>query len=382
MRVLAVTNLYPNPLQPHRAPYNRHQFRILGEKYPIHVVAPVSWIDRYYYGNGSKLPHSCSRDGLSVDHPTYFYPPKFFRNSYGRCYYWSTHKAVARAVNEFKPTVIFAPWAYPDGWAAVQFGARYRLPVVIQVHGSDVLLLKQFPARIPKTVEALHGADGIIAVSHHLSSEMQSYGISCNKIHVIHDGVDKSLFFPGDKLLARKRLGLNAKGLYCLFVGNLVHVKAVDRLLRAFAVVQSVCDDATLFLIGDGPLRKSLGELSQRLKIARSVKFIGQVVQTELPLWYQASDLFVLPSLSEGVPNVLLEASACNLPWIASNVGGIPEITNLGRCRLVSSDDDNQLAQAITDMLKTGASVEVDQVMKDRQQAVDELASILKHYES
>jgi glycosyltransferase involved in cell wall biosynthesis len=72
----------------------------------------------------------------------------------------------------------------------------------------------------------------------------------------------------------------------------------------------------------------------------------------ELPAYYQAADLFVLPSRSEGVPNVLLEASACGTPWIASNVGGIPEIAHLGASRLVPPGDVAALRQAIREMLE------------------------------
>jgi glycosyltransferase involved in cell wall biosynthesis len=67
--------------------------------------------------------------------------------------------------------------------------------------------------------------------------------------------------------------------------------------------------------------------------------------------WYRAADLFVLPSRSEGVPNVLLEASACGCPWVASRVGGISEIAHLGQSRLVPPDDPHALAAAIRDSL-------------------------------
>ena len=81
--------------------------------------------------------------------------------------------------------------------------------------------------------------------------------------------------------------------------------------------------------------------------IGDRVRFVGAVPHAELPAWFRAADGFVLPSHSEGVPNVLLEASACGVPWVASRVGGIPEIARLGRSVLVPPNAPRALADAI-----------------------------------
>jgi len=86
------------------------------------------------------------------------------------------------------------------------------------------------------------------------------------------------------------------------------------------------------------------------------VKLLGAKAHNELPDWYRAADVFVLPSRSEGLPNVLLEASACGTPFVASNVGGIPEIAHLGASKLVQPNDAQSLASAISDFLKNKPS--------------------------
>lgn len=381
MRVLAITNLYPNPLQPHRAPFNRHQFRLLNDTYPVRVIAPISWTDERTLrkAGGEPIPKSRVRiqDGLTVVHPRYFFPPKIGRGWYGHCFARSIRSAFRRAVAEFRPDVVFAPWAYPDGWAAGRLAQSIGLPVVIQVHGSDVLLLEQFPARKRPTVEALTAADGVVAVSRDLANKVEALGVVADRIRVVYDGVDPSLFAPGSKDQARARLGLDASGPpVVLFVGNLVPVKAVDVLLAAAELLQKAGTPIRLVLVGAGPLRAPLEK--QAASAGLAVQFVGSVPQTDLPDWYRAADLFVLPSHSEGVPNVLLEASACGTPWVASRVGGIPEIAHLGCSTLVPPNSPPELAAAIGASLKAGHVPAVPPRL--RTDAVAELAAFLASF--
>src|SRR5947208_3004851 len=112
MRILALTNLYPSPLAPHRAPYNRHQFRLLAERHPLHVIAPIAWTDEWRSGM-RKLPPTrrVTHDGLTVDHPRYWFTPKILRQLYGRFFLESVRRTFEAAVAEFSPDIVFAPWA-------------------------------------------------------------------------------------------------------------------------------------------------------------------------------------------------------------------------------------------------------------------------------
>jgi glycosyltransferase involved in cell wall biosynthesis len=355
MRILAMTNIYPNPYQPHRATFNRHQFRILGQQHAVQVIAPISWTDELRARRGGALPLPKGRrivnDGLIVDHPRYVFPPKFARSWYGHFYKMSVKKTFHRVVEEFRPDLLFTPWAYPDGWAAVRLGRAAGLPVVLQVHGSDILLLNQIPARRKPTESALRAADGVVAVSHDIGNRLVGMGVAKSKIRVIHDGIDPTVFFPGNKADERKYLNLSPDGRILLFIGNLVPVKAIDVLLKACATPVLKDLPFQLVIVGQGPLRTPLEQLARQLGIENRVRFTGALPQTDLPRWYRAADLFVLPSHSEGVPNVLLEASACQTPWVASNVGGIPEIAHLGISRLVTPNAPSELARAIHETL-------------------------------
>ena len=381
MRVLAVTNLYPNPIQPHRAPFNRHQLRLLGERHPVRVIAPVAWTDEVALARAGRgrldRSRAASLDGLPVEHPRYYFPPRVARGCYGHCYAASVRGAFRRAVRDFAPDVVFAPWAYPDGWAAVRLARRAGLPAVVQVHGSDVKLLDRSEARRRRTAEALAGADGVVAVSRDLRDRVVALGVPAGRVAVIYDGVDPLVFRPGDRASARAALDFPGgwpDGPVLLFIGNLVAVKGVDLLLRALAGLPS----ARLVLVGAGPERASLGRLAGGLGVAGRVTFLGSLPQAALPGWYRAADLFVLPSRSEGVPNVLLEASACGTPWVASRVGGIPEMPAHASRRLVAPDRPAELAAAISAALAAGPPDPADLPRpKARAEAVDELEAVL-----
>lgn len=381
MRVLAVTNLYPNPYQPHRAPFNRHQLRLLGERHPVRVIAPISWTDewRARRAGAARLPagRRVELDGLTVDHPRYYFPPKFGRAWYGHWFRRSIRRAFRAAVAEFRPDIVFAPWAYPDGWAAGRLARADGLPAVLQVHGSDVLLLDEVPAKRRRTAEGLRAADGVVAVSRDLAGRLAAFGVEAGRVLVNHDGVDPALFHPGPRAEARARVGLPAGEPVVLFVGNLVAVKAVDVLIRACADLGGGGGPAPrLVVVGQGPLRPALEAVARDCGIAGRVTFTGPKFLTDLPDWYRAADVFCLPSHSEGVPNVLLEASACGTPWVASRVGGIPEIAGLGNSRLVPPNSPAALAAALRAALASPPAGRPPGP-RDRRAAVDDLQRFL-----
>jgi glycosyltransferase involved in cell wall biosynthesis len=350
MRVLGLTNLYPNPMQPHRAPFNRHLFRLLAERHAVRLIAPVAWTDELSARRRGADPLPPERrvttDGLTVEHPRYYFPPRLMRGWYGHCYQASVRGAFRRAVAGFRPDVVHAPWAYPDGWAAVRLAHAAGLPVTIQVHGSDVRLLDRYPARRRRTVEALRAADGVIAVSRELADTIVGLGVDPDRVVVRHDGIDPELFRPASGSAARDRLGMDRTTRRLLFIGNLVEVKGIDVLLDACHRLRHRGLDFEADLVGHGPLRGALERQARRLGLG-NVHFRGPLPQAELPDWYRAADVFVLPSRSEGVPNVLLEAMACRTPFVASRVGGIPEVAVAGLSRLVPPDDPAALAEAV-----------------------------------
>ncbi len=355
MRILTLTNLYPNPFQPHRATFNRNALRMLARKHAVRVIAPILWTDELLarYRGAPALPpdRRCVLDDILVEHPRYIYPPLLLRDWYGHCFRWSVRQAFHRAVQEFRPDVVFVPWAYPDGWAGLELSQQAGLPVVIKVHGSDILLLPHYPARHQGTIDALRRASCVIAVSKDLAERMSNLEVDPSRIEVVYDGIDQDVFYPGPRSAARAQLGLDPDEPFALFVGNLIALKGVEVLLEACSRLIAGNLRFTCHLIGQGPLRPRLEQAIRSKGLESYIRLHGALPNEQLPDWYRSANVLVLPSYSEGVPNVLLEAAACGTPFVASRVGGIPEIAELAVSRLVPPGDAAQLAEALARFL-------------------------------
>jgi glycosyltransferase involved in cell wall biosynthesis len=382
MRILVITNLYPNPYFPHRGMFNWQPIQTLAAEHPVEVIAPISWIEerRARRGGANRMPRgrTLTTGGFRVHHPSYVYPPKMLRRWYGHFFRRSIRPTFKRVVAEFQPEVVYASWAYPDGWAAVDLAQEAGLPAVVKVHGSDILTLDQFPARRARTREALARADAVLAVSQDLAGHVVALGADPSRVHVIYCGINVHLFSPGDRGEARRRLGLADKGPILLFVGNLVPVKGLPVLIEACSLLVQRGLAFSAYLIGEGPERPALQNHIDRRGLGERVRLVGPWPLQALPDWYRAADLFVLPSHSEGVPNVLLEAAACGTPFVASRVGGIPEIARFGTAELVPPGDAPQLAQAIAKQMTRSAGEAQARYMRGHEDMIREMVDIME----
>jgi glycosyltransferase involved in cell wall biosynthesis len=364
MRVLVVTNLYPNPGQPNLATFNRSQFSALSKEHQVQIIAPIAWTTEWK-GRSRRGPKPWTvsgrpmiTDGMVIHHPRYVYTPRVLRGWYGRFLTESIRRCFDETVRTFRPDVVLGSWAYPDGWAAVKLARRAGIPVAIKVLGSDLATFGQTIHACPRerrTIEALKAADAVITVSRHLRDKAVALGTLPERTRLVYNGVDHGAFSTGPRHAARTRIGLSGERPMILFVGNLVPVKGLDVLVHALARLRRLGVEFDCRCIGEGPLLSSLQTLAAKQGIADRMLFIGPRPQAELPDWYRAAHVVVLPSRSEGVPNVLLEAAACGTPYVASSVGGVPEIAPPGS--MVPPNDPDALAERLGAMLKGGALV-------------------------
>lgn len=352
MRILFFSSIFPRPWAPNRGIYCFHlckAFRDLGHQ--VKVISPSSWLERHSQpAHADALPELQT---LDVEYPRYFYPPGFLRSAYGAFMWAGVKRTVRRAVADAAPDLVISYWAHPDGAVAGRIARDARAPSAVIVGGSDVLVLpRESQFRRRRIVAALESSDAVLAVSESLSAAVISLGIAPEKVHVEYQGIDTAHFHPGNSTEERKTLGIEPDIPMLLFVGNLVPVKAVDTLLDACALL-SRSVSFQLYVLGDGPCRRSLREQARRLGLSERVRFHGPVPQRDLPSWYRAADLTVLSSLSEGIPNVLRESLACGTPFVATDVGGIREITANPWNRLVPSQNPSALFDAIRASLKS-----------------------------
>jgi glycosyltransferase involved in cell wall biosynthesis len=355
MRLLLLTNVFPNPFEPTKGMFNLGLARALAREHSVRVLSPVSWLDEWRAQvRGKPTPAADRRavlEGVEVVYPRYYYPPRVLRGRYGWFLWRSVRGSVGRLLEAERPDAVVGYWAHPDGEVAVRVAHSAGVPGVVMVGGSDVLLLTKNRGRRRRILDVLHSADAVVPVSQDLKAKLVGFGIPADKIHVVARGVDVDRFHPGDRAEARRRLGIPADGRAFVWVGRMVPVKALDVLLEACARPRPRGPAFTLYLVGDGPLRGELEARARSLGLGGAVVFAGAVGHDRLPDWYRASDFTLLPSHSEGIPNVLRESLACGTPFVASRVGGIPELADGAANRLVPPGDPEALAAALAEAL-------------------------------
>jgi glycosyltransferase involved in cell wall biosynthesis len=356
MRILTVTNLFPNPLQPGRGIFNWRQLRLLSQRDELRVLSPVLWTEELTRVIKQRRPFFANRtwqqwEGMDVAWCRYYYTPLILRHLYGRFLEWSIRSVFRTTVETFRPDLVYVSWPYPDGWAVCRLAHEVGLPVVVKVHGSDLFLLDRFYERKSGTVEVMRSADAIIGVGRALCDAAINLGAASHRCFLVPEGTDKNVFSPGEQAEARVELGLPLSGPRILFVGNLVAVKRVNDLIDACERLIESGLRVEADIIGDGPLLAMLKRQVRDAGLTGSVHFRGHRNQSQLPAWYRAADVFVLPSDSEGLPNVLIEAAACGTPFVATAVGCIPEITHFVRSELVPPGNPSALARSIRTLL-------------------------------
>lgn len=147
------------------------------------------------------------------------------------------------------------------------------------------------------------------------------------KIQVIPNGVDDKIFNPRNYQTKSSRSEFSIfEENVILFIGRLVKEKGVDYLLKAMQVVKRHTNDVILVIVGTGQHESYLRSLCQKLDLYRNVRFMGKLSDDDIPKILSSADLLVLPSLTEGLPTVLLEAMAMEKPTVATDAGGNPEV--------------------------------------------------------
>jgi glycosyltransferase involved in cell wall biosynthesis len=166
--------------------------------------------------------------------------------------------------------------------------------------------------------------DRVICVSEHMMKHLvEPFGSS--KLVCIRNGIDATTCRPrADRDTTRRKLGLPADAPVVGTAARLVRVKGLDYLLQAAAALRNSLPHLSTLIVGDGPEMAHLKSLAKELGMAERVMFTGH--RDDVYDLMAAMDVFVLPSLSEGIPMVLLEAMALGTPIVASRVGGVPEI--------------------------------------------------------
>lgn len=255
---------------------------------------------------------------------------------------------LARIMRRYRPHIV-----HTRNWGAIEAVAAAKLvgvpAVVHSEHGYEVDMFTGLPLRRRLFRRAAYAmADAVFTLTRELRDfHARQAWIAPESIGVIYNGVDTQRFSPCGKsrLGMRRELGLPEHAFVVGSVGRLVPIKDQQTLLKAAAILGSSDIDIRVLLVGSGSEREKLQNLGSGILPDR-VCFADD--SSRVPEMLNAMDVFVLPSLGEGMSNTLLEAMACGLPVLATNVGGNPEIIENNRCGcLFTPKDADWLAEKL-----------------------------------
>jgi N-acetyl-alpha-D-glucosaminyl L-malate synthase BshA len=257
-------------------------------------------------------------------------------------YVLSLSNTLVHVARQFDLDVLHAHYAIPHATAAwlsqqVLIATGHSPRVVTTLHGTDITLVGNDPSFSEIVAFSIEHSDAVTAVSSSLrNSTRQELGVQ-REISVIPNFLDFSVFQRVDVSQLRQRLSRDGTRKVVIHVSNFRPVKRIDAVMAVFArLLERV--PAQLVLVGDGPELGTAYRLGRELGIADHVDAIG-AQEAVIPL-LSAADLFLLPSAQESFGLAALEAMACEVPVVASNVGGLPEVIDHGRSGFLHDPTD------------------------------------------
>lgn len=305
------------------------------------------------------IPYEENMDGIYI-HRFRWLKPKKFRalvhfngiKDYLRLttYLISLFLKLINIIRKNNIDVIHSHSAVPTGFVSIFVSKILRRPHFITVHGMDVNDCIKHPIIKYFVLFALNNCDTVIVVSDHLKKKLISTGIYRKKIKILRNAINLNRFKPIRNYEIRERYKITNQEILILFVGYLDTFKGVFELVEAFHKLNNKYFNLKLMFVGVGPKSSDLINKTAKLGLQDKILFVGNISHEYIHEYYQAADIVVLPSYGEGggPPLSILEAMACGIPVIGSNVGGIPEGIHHSVNGLITSPKNiNDLAKKI-----------------------------------
>ena len=357
MKLLFVSNLFPDTSAPYRGLDNATLLHHLADRWEIRVLAVRPVLP---FSTRTWRPREQDAK-LSVVFAATPYVPKVGSRWNHRLMARALHRRVREWFGQGEFDVVLASWLFPDCCAIATLADELNFPFVAVAQGSEVHQYLKMPVRRRLMTKLLPRAAAVVTRSGELARLLGDAGLPQERLHPIYNGVDLEQFRPGDRAKARRDLALPVDAPVILFVGNFFEIKNPLILPVTLARLPAAAFKAPpiLVMVGGGPLEQEIRRLSERHSLKERVILAGRMDAPGVARYMQAADVLCLPSRNEGVPNVILEAFACGLPVVASRVGGIPEVHPGGRFgRLVDNADPDAFANALRETLASPRSPE------------------------
>lgn len=360
-RLMVLSALFPSPARPNAGVFIRERMFRVARHIPLAVVSPQPWfpgqglIRLIRPGYRPPAPRHEKQQGIDVYRPRFLAIPGALRWLDGLSMAIGSYFTVRHLKRRHDIRLIDAHFAHPDGEAAVHLGRWLNLPVTVTLRGTEVPHSRS-PHLAPRLVQTLRCANRIFSVSDSLRQLAIHLGAAPEKTEVVGNGVDLERFHPEDRRVARQKLGLPDAAKVLVSVGALVERKGMHRVIACLPALLETHPDLHYLIVGgatpEGDMRDSLERQVHELGLADRVHFLGTLPPDELRWPLSAADVFVLATANEGWANVFLEAMACRLPVVTTDVGGNAEVV----CRdelgtIVPFGDATALRSALADAL-------------------------------
>lgn len=257
--------------------------------------------------------------------PVLYLPFGFLYKLLGKLHLSAVLKVIKK--NNIKFDIIHCHFLWSSGYVGMMLKKEYNKPLVLTGHGYDVYSLPFKNSFWKKNIkEILLSADSIITVSNKNRDLLLELGACKKKVALIYNGYNSKIFKYADKYESRKALGIKSNAKILLNIGNLEEVKGHKYLIEAISFLKKEKPNIYCYIVGGGSLIFELEKLVEKFHLEKNIIFLGPKKHEDISIWLNACDLFVMPSISEGLPISMLEALGCGKPFVGSSVGGIPEI--------------------------------------------------------
>lgn len=329
---------------------------------------------------------------------------KFYRNPRIYSYEWQGIQVVRQGIHlilpldysksspkltyrKIKPTIIdlhkkhsfniiyLATWgdlSLATSWIAKEI----NIPYIASAIGDHTTLYYDKPESIYYNFEkeTYLGSKLVICVSSDMKKKVDSMAEGRANSTIFYSGVDTNVFYRSEnsRINYRNRFGFSENEFVILFVGRLTERKGIYLLLKAFASLLTKKPSARLLLVGNMIEKRKFQRAMHRHGFENRIILVDGVAHNEIPGYMNAADVFVLPSLMEGLPNVVMEACSCECPVIASAVGGIPELIDDQKTGLLLKHDYSKELTAKLEFIMDNRDAAIDMGKKARQKMVQE----------
>jgi glycosyltransferase involved in cell wall biosynthesis len=283
------------------------------------IIAPV--LRSFGYLKKDQLCKDYSYDNVEVYYPRCFYVPIFWSS---KILIDNRLQVVGQTLDEnhLHFDLIHAHFTWPSGYIGIRLKEKYERPVITTIHENGDWFDQMVRMDHPLITSAWSGADALIRVNRKDVPTLQRYN---EHVYAIPNGFSPA-FHPLDTVAARERLGLSMDQKIIFSLGYLIQSKGFNYLIDAMERICCQWDNVLCFIGGSGSERRSLQSQIDRMHLGEKVQLLGSLPSDVLPLWMNACDLFVLPSLSESFGVVQVEALACGKPVVSCRNRGSEEV--------------------------------------------------------